>query len=197
MTDHTTQHNPPRGPRHARTWLAVTTSLIITGLAFQTPVYGATAKAINSRVDEVLQQFYKKVKGAHKLVNKAQGVLVFPDVFKAGFGFGGEYGDGALRVHGKTVEYYNIVGLSFGFQLGAQRRTVVMVFLDKQALEHFRHSGGWKVGVDGSVALAKVGAGASIDSDNIQAPIVGFVFGNEGLMYNLTLEGSKINKLKL
>lgn len=162
-----------------------------------TPADAATAKEINTRVDEALKQFYKKIRNGRKLVASSPGVLVFPDVLKAGFGFGGEYGEGALRIGGRTVGYYNTVGLSFGLQLGAQSRSVVIIFRDKKALENFRHSDGWKVGVDGSVALAKVGAGGTVDSDTLQKPIVAFIFDNQGLMYNLTLEGSKISKMKM
>jgi len=172
-------------------------SVAAAGLAPQAPAYGASAEAIDSRADDVLKQLYDSVHGSKKVVEEAKGVLVFPDVYKAGFGVGGEYGNGALRIHGKSVSYYNIVGLSLGFQLGAQRRTVVLAFMNQDALDNFRHSDGWKIGVDGSVVLAKVGADASADTDTMNAPIVGFVFGSEGLMYNLTLEGSKINRLHL
>jgi lipid-binding SYLF domain-containing protein len=161
------------------------------------PAAAATAKEIDSRVDAALAEFYKKIHGARALVKDAPGVLVFPDVLKAGFGIGGQYGEGALRMGGRTVDYYNTVGLSFGFQLGAQSRTLVIVFRDKAALDHFRASDGWKIGVDGSVAVAKVGAGGTVDSDTLQDPIVAFIFDNQGLMYNLTLEGSKISKLKM
>ena len=120
---------------------------------------------------------------------------MFPSVIKAGFVAGGEYGEGALRIRGKTVDYYNTAAASFGFQLGAQAKTIILVFLDKGALESFRNSQGWEAGVDGSVALVTIGAGGSIDSSNVRDPIVGFVFNNKGLMYNLTLEGSKFTKI--
>ena len=84
---------------------------------------------------------------------------------------------------------------SFGFQFGAQAKTIILVFLDEEALKRFRASEGWKAGVDGSVALVTLGAGGDIDTTKIRDPIVGFVFGQKGLMYNLTLEGSKFTKL--
>jgi lipid-binding SYLF domain-containing protein len=67
--------------------------------------------------------------------------------------------------------------------------------MTKDALEKFQNSEGWKVGVDGSVALIDMGAGKTIDTHNIKDPVVGFIFGSKGLMYNLTLEGSKFSKL--
>jgi len=157
--------------------------------------HAASAKEIDIKVDAALERFIKEVGGAKQFLKSAKGVLVFPDVIKAGIGIGGEYGEGALRIGGKTVNYYSTAAASIGFQLGAQSKTVMLVFMDDKALKDFRGSSGWEAGVDGSVALIKLGAGGSIDTTNIQDPIVGFVFGNKGLMYNLTLEGSKITKL--
>jgi lipid-binding SYLF domain-containing protein len=157
--------------------------------------YAATAREINVSVDVTLKNFYKNVKGAKEYLKTAKGVLVFPSVYKAGFGFGGEYGEGALRIGGKTVEYFSTIAGSFGFQLGAQKKTLILVFTQKEALKSFRESNGWKAGVDGSVALVTVGIGGSIDTTNIKDPIVAFAFDQKGLMYNLTIEGSKFSKI--
>lgn len=158
--------------------------------------YAGTAKEIDVSVDVALERFQEEVKGAKEFLQSAKGVLVFPGVFKAGIGIGGEYGEGALRMGGKTVSYYSTAAASIGLQLGAQKKTIILVFMQDEALKKFRESSGWEVGVDGSVALVKVGAEASIDTTNIRDPIVGFVFGQKGLMYNLTLEGSKFTKIK-
>ncbi len=115
---------------------------------------------------------------------------------KAGFGIGGEYGEGVLRIGGKTVEFYSAAAASIGFQLGAQSKTVILMFLDSKALEGFRNSDGWEAGVDGSIAVVEWGAGESIDTTKVKDPIVGFVFGNKGLMFNLTLEGTKMSTIK-
>ena len=101
-----------------------------------------------------------------------------------------------MRISGKTVEYYNTMAASIGFQLGAQAKSIVMLFMENAALKEFRNSEGWKAGVDGSVALINLGMGDSLDTTNVKDPIVAFIFGQKGLMYNLTLEGSKFNKLK-
>lgn len=156
----------------------------------------ASGKEIDIKVDAAIQRFYDEVDGARNFVKSAHGILVFPSVIKAGIGIGGEYGEGALRIGGKTVDYYSTAAASIGFQLGAQSKTVILVFMEDGALTDFRNSEGWEAGVDGSVALVEWGAGESIDTTNIKDPIVGFVFGNKGLMYNLTLEGSKFTKLK-
>jgi len=154
-----------------------------------------SAKEIDISVDVALEQFEKDVKGGKEFLAGAKGVLVFPSVLKAGIGVGGEYGEGALRISGKTVDYYSTAAASIGFQLGAQSKRVILVFMQEDALKKFRGSSGWEAGVDGSVALVELGTGGSIDTTNIKDPIVGFVFGNKGLMYNLTLEGSKYTKI--
>ena len=150
---------------------------------------------IDADVDSTLRHFSWRVGGAQELLAKSAAVLVFPFVVKAGMGFGGEYGEGALLIHGRTEGYYNTISASVGFQLGAQARSVIIVFMAAEALADFRRVHGWKVGVDGSVALITVGIGGSIDTSKIVSPIVGFIFDNKGLMYNLTLEGSKITRI--
>ena len=155
-----------------------------------------SAQEINILVDATLKRFNKEVTGGREFLNHAVGVLVFPKVLKAGIGIGGEYGEGALRVGGKSVAYYSTASASIGFQLGAQSKAVVIVFLKESALSDFQNKKGWKVGVDGSVAIVKWGVGENINSMDIKDPIVGFVFSNKGLMFNLTLEGSKITQLK-
>jgi lipid-binding SYLF domain-containing protein len=157
--------------------------------------FAKSAKEIDISVDVALEQFEKDVKGGAEFLKSAKGVLVFPSVLKAGIGVGGEYGEGSLRIDGKTVDYYSTAAASIGFQLGAQSKRVILVFMQDKALKGFRNSTGWEAGVDGSVALVELGAGGAIDTTNIKNPIVGFVFGNKGLMYNLTLEGSKYTKI--
>lgn len=151
--------------------------------------------AIDADVAATLREFEWRIGGARELLAKSAAVLVFPSVIKAGMGVGGEYGEGALLIRGRTEGYYNTISASFGFQLGAQARSVIIAFMTPEALAGFRRVRGWKVGVDGSVALVTVGIGGSIDSSKIVSPIVGFIFDGKGLMYNLTLEGSKISRI--
>ncbi len=151
---------------------------------------------IDVEVDETIGVFKDEVNGAQVFLDQAAGVLIFPRVIKIGIGIGAETGEGALRVRGQTIDYYRTTSGSIGLQLGAQAKSIVIAFMTKEALEKFQNSEGWKVGVDGSVALIDIGAGKTIDSHNIKDPVVGFIFGSKGLMYNLTLEGSKFSKLK-
>jgi len=158
-------------------------------------VLAASAEKIDRESNKALQVFREDVNGADVFLNQAAGYLIFPRVIKAGIGIGGETGEGALRVGGQTIAYYRTSAGSIGFQLGAQAKSIVIAFMTKESLQKFRDSSGWKVGVDGSVALIDLGAGKTIDSNNIKDPVVGFIFGSKGLMYNLTLEGSKFSKL--
>jgi len=169
---------------------------LILGAFFTSAAHAATAKEIDASVDVATERFNTEVKGGKEFLKSAKGVLVFPSVYKAGFVVGGEYGEGALRIGGKTVDYYSTVAGSWGLQIGGQKKTVILVFMQDEALKKFRAASGWKAGVDGSVALITVGAGEAIDTTNIKDPIVGFVLDQKGLMANLTLEGSKYTKLK-
>jgi lipid-binding SYLF domain-containing protein len=158
--------------------------------------YAKSAREIDASVDTALERFQKEVFDGGKMVSKAKGVLVFPSVIKAGIGIGGEYGTGALRIKGKTIDYYNTITGSVGFQLGGQVKSIYMLFMDDKALKDFRASDGWKAGVDGSVALITIGADGSVDTTKTNQPIIAYVLGQKGLMYNLNIEGSKFNKIK-
>lgn len=152
--------------------------------------------AIDASVDAALIRFDNEVKGGNRLVRSAKGALIFPGVIQGGAIVGGEYGEGALRVGGRTVDYYNIASASFGLQLGAQKKDIIILFMDQNALTNFQASSGWTAGVDGAVTLVNVGAGASVDTMQINKPILGFVIGQTGLMGGISLEGSKITKLQ-
>jgi lipid-binding SYLF domain-containing protein len=177
------------------TFAAVIVFVLVITPHFSPGVQARSAKEIDVSVDVALDRFKNEVPGAKEFLNNAKGVLVIPNVIRIGFGLGGEYGEGALLIDGKTVDYYSVAAGSFGFQIGAQSKNIVIIFMDEGALTTFRDSLGWRAGVDGSVALIDYGAGGSVDSKNIQHPIVGFVFGLKGLMVNLSLEGSKFTKL--
>ena len=177
-------------------WLSALFALAAVMWLFSARVaHAATAREINHNVDNTLAKFYREVKGGKTLVQNAAGVLVFPTVIKAGIGIGGQTGVGALRIHGKTVAYYRTTGGSFGFQFGGQTASVMLVFMQKAALNNFRHSSGWEVGVDGSVTLVKIGAGGAINTATTNKPILAFVFGRTGFMYSLSLQGSKYSRI--
>ena len=158
--------------------------------------HAASAIEIDAKVDATLKIFYSEVGGGKTLAKRAKGILVFPSVLKAGFWIGGQYGEGVLRINGKIVNYYNIVGGSFGFQFGVQSKSIILLFMTNEALSDFRNSAGWEVGIDGSIAIANLGAGGALDSNTLQKPIIGFIFSNKGLMVDVSLKGSKFTKIK-
>ena len=159
------------------------------------PAHAASKEKIDRRVDKALSEFKSEIGGADAVLARAVGVLVFPRITKGGFGFGGEYGEGALRVGGKSVAYYSNAAASAGLQIGLQRRRQMLVFLDQEALDKFRLSDGWEIGVDASVTVITLSVGGSIDTNQLNQPVVAFVFDSKGLMYNLSLEGTKISQI--
>jgi lipid-binding SYLF domain-containing protein len=155
----------------------------------------ASGPEIEAGVHATLARFFGQVRSSRELANKAIAILVFPTVIKAGIGIGGEYGEGELLIRGQPAGFYNIASASVGFQLGAQARSVIIMFMTDSALGQFRRTDGFKVGVDGSIAVVAIGAGGSIDTNSFTKPVIGFIFDQKGLMYNLTLEGSKISRI--
>ena len=157
--------------------------------------YAKTAKEINTEVKAALRLFSEQVQGGNEFLNAAKGVLVIPNIVKAGLGIGGEYGEGALRIGGKTINYYSLSAGSIGFQIGAEKMNLVLIFMQDGALKNFRASSGWKAGVDGTVTFIDTGKEEAVDTTNIRDPIVGFIFGQRGLMANIAIEGAKFTKL--
>jgi lipid-binding SYLF domain-containing protein len=157
-------------------------------------VSAKTAQEINASVNACLDRFYKQVKGGKEITGKAKGVLVLPGVIKAGLIVGGEYGEGALRVGGKTASYYNLAAGSVGFQIGGEAKDIIIMFMTDAALKQFQASKGWEVGVDGNVALVNIGGGERVDFTKLNDPIVAFVFDVKGLMADISLKGAKLTK---
>ena len=154
-------------------------------------VQAASKVELDARVSATLERLQEHESATVELMQKASGILVFPRVLKAGFGLGGSTGEGSLLVNYQPVQYYRTTSLSIGLQIGGQASSEVVLFMTDDALERFRQSDGWEAGVDGSIALITVGVGGDIDTHNVQSPIIGFIFGNKGLMYELSFEGSK------
>lgn len=179
-----------------RTSLIIVSCLFALVMSIQSnTAIAASATEINIGTDETLKRLRTEVPGGNEFLKRAKGLLVFPKVLKAGFWIGGEYGEGALRIDGQTKAYYSTAAASIGLQAGAQSKSVVLAFMTDDALVKFQQSEGWKAGVDGSVALVEWGAAEDINTLDIKDPIIGFVFSNKGLMFNLTLEGSKFTKI--
>lgn len=181
--------------KYTRSLNVAISAVILLGLIFAGQSFGGTAKEIDASADAAMDRFYKQVKDAKEVVQKAKGMLIMPNVKKGAFIVGGEYGQGAMRIGGKTVDYYSMISGSIGFQIGGQAKDVIIAFMSSDALKKFRDSKGWEAGVDGNVALITVGAGESAISAMGEDPIVAFVFDVKGLMADMSLRGAKFNKL--
>ena len=157
----------------------------------------AKRSSIDASVDSALSKLHAQVQGARELTDKAKGVLVFPSVVSAGLGIGGSYGQGALRVGGRSTGYYSTTAASVGLLAGADSKAVFVLFMTQDSLDKFVASRGWTAGADASVTMANLGASAAVDTQTAQKPIIGFALSNAGLMANLSLDGTKVNKIDL
>jgi lipid-binding SYLF domain-containing protein len=163
-------------------------------LAVSKPSSAATGKEITEQSEQALTRLYNEVPTAREYGRKAKGILVFPEVTKAGIGIGGSHGEGALFVGGKPVDYYSVGSGSLGLTLGAQSFSQVIMFMTDEGLQKFRSSKGWEAGVDGSVVAIKEGAAGSITT--APDPVVGFIFGQAGLMFDASFSGAKYTKIR-
>jgi lipid-binding SYLF domain-containing protein len=166
-----------------------------TTLAAGTALAAATASELDTKSDWTLTRFKQQVTGADELLASAKGVLIIPNVVKGALILGGEYGEGVLRIAGKTVDYYALKSASFGLQIGGQSKDVIILFMTEEALYKFQHSNGFEVGVDGNVAMADIGAGKSLDTQTMKNPIIGFVLDVKGLMADISFKGAKLEKI--
>ncbi|CAB3760043.1 BPSL1445 family SYLF domain-containing lipoprotein [Paraburkholderia humisilvae] len=152
-------------------------------------------RAIDADVDSTLTRLYGVASGSRELVAKAHGVLTFPSVIDVGFVVGGQYGEGSLRVGGKTIGYYSTTTGSIGWQLGAQSRAIVFLFMTDESLNRFRSTEGWSAGGDASVAVLKVGANGALDTSTAGGQVDVLVLTNTGLMAGASLQGTKVTRL--
>ncbi len=151
---------------------------------------------LDKEIADATMKFKSEMKDGEDILSSAKGYLIFPEVTKAGIGIGGEYGKGALVVDGEIVEYYSTKAASVGAQLGVETKSLILTFNTDTALKDFKESKGWEIGVDGSVTVANVGKEGSINTTTtMNKPVVAYVYGKEGLMADVSLQGSKITKL--
>jgi len=173
-----------------------TTGLTILALAASSTSFAATKSQINNRVSATLGQFDSMNPANKSLSDKAAGVLVFPRVTKGGAGVGGEFGEGVLQVDGKTVGYYSVGAASVGLTLGLAKHSEIIMFMTHESLDKFTSGDGWSIGADAGITVISSSANGSYDTETQQKPILGFVFAEKGLIGDLSLEGSKITKIK-
>jgi lipid-binding SYLF domain-containing protein len=160
----------------------------------QVPSLAPTAAEIDQGVSAALRDLYGHNEEAKTLGAKAKAVLVFPDIKKAAFVVGAQYGYGALRKGAKTVGYYRTAAASYGFQAGVKKFGYALFFMTDSALAYLDASGGWAIGTGPSVVVLDQGAARSLTTTNLRSDVYAFVFSQKGLMGGVGLEGSKITK---
>lgn len=161
-----------------------------------TPAFAGSAAAIDADVDAALSKLYETTPAAKELAPKAKAILMFPNIVKAGFIVGAQYGDGALRKNGKTVGYYNIAAASYGLQAGAQAFGYAMFLMNDKAVAYLAKSNGWEIGVGPSIVVVDSGVAKTLTTSTAKDDIYAFVFGQTGLMAGIGLQGSKITRIK-
>lgn len=152
------------------------------------------AAKIDARVDATRDYLFSRYPGTQDLAARAAGVLYMPLVTEAGFGVGGGYGRGALRLNGATVDYYSATRATIGFQIGAQQYAHALFFTTPTALENFRRSSGWAAGADVRYATPETGGSLGKETTELD-PVIGLVFGQQGLIAGATLAGVKYTRI--
>lgn len=178
--------------------LAQIAAMVGVGVLLAAPAWAETAAEIDAGVEAARDKCAADVPGCETAAEKAQGMLVFPEVTKGAIGIGGSYGEGALIVDDRNAGYYSTAAASIGLQLGGETYSQIIMFMTPAALENFRNSSGWEVGANAKVTMIDQGKAADINAiiaDNADNPVVAFVFGQQGLMGDLSVEGAKITKL--
>lgn len=158
---------------------------------------GATAREINQGATAALEHLYAKSPGARALAGKAKAILIFPEIVKGGFIVAGQYGDGALRKRGRTVAFYRSVAASYGYQAGIETFSYALFFLDDDSLSYLNKSDGWEVGTGPNLVIADEGFAKSLSTTTLQTGVYAFIFGQEGLMAGIGLQGTKITRIHL
>lgn len=157
----------------------------------------ARRRTINADVDNAVSRLYREAAGSQELVARSAGMLVFPSVVSGGFIVAGSHGQGALRKAGKTAGYYSISAASVGLTAGGQSRALFILFMTPESLKRFEASSGWTAGVDANVTMISLGANARVNTQDVRQDVVGFALSNAGLMADLSVNGTRVNRLDL
>lgn len=164
------------------------------------PAQAEDAAVIDARVKIAEAELFKQIPEAKELTKEAKGILWMPDVVKGGFIVGAAYGEGALLVPEgdgwKTQGYYSVGEGSVGFQAGIQQSSHALFFLTEEALKKFENANGWEAGVDAEITFPSKGVNIGANSTSLNKPIIGFVFGEDGLLAGASLSGAKYTKVE-
>ncbi|MET3654787.1 YSC84-related protein [Dyella japonica] len=165
------------------------------GSAHASEASGSNDPSLDRDSFAALNALYVSEPKAKALAGRARAILIFPSIVKAGLMVGGLSGNGVLIEHGKVTAKYNISAASFGLQAGAQKFSQVMFLTNNYSLDYLNKSGGWSVGVGPSVVVVDSGMAKSLTTDNLNSDVYVFIFGQQGLMAGLGVQGQKISRL--
>ena len=154
------------------------------------------AAELREKSEAALEHLLKTKPGTRELADKAVGVLVFPEVIKAGFMVGAQRGDGVLFRDGKAVGYFNTTSASYGFQAGVQKFSYALFFMDKKSMDSLYKADGFEVGAAPSLVVADEGFTSDLSTKTLKNGIYAFFFGQKGLMAGISLQGTKITEFK-
>jgi lipid-binding SYLF domain-containing protein len=152
----------------------------------------ASASEIDAKVTAALKELYADTPQAKELAQKAVGYLIFPEVIKGGLIVGGQYGEGALRVGGKTQGYYRTTAASIGLQIGGQSFGYIIFFMSDEALKYLDKSEGWDIGTAPTLVYGEEGWSSSLSVQDLEEDILIVFFGQEGIMAGGGIQGTKV-----
>ena len=171
--------------------------LLFALLAFSTLTFAQSARELDVDANEALQKFYHEVPGGKKFLDKAKAYVIFPDVNEAGFFFGGKYGEGALRVEGKTKSYHSITALSVGLQMGVQNYSLIIAFTSDESLKNFiLNDDDWETDFATKIVMAEwTTDDDDVDEVDYGASMVGFAYDSTGMLGKFSMEGTKFESI--
>ena len=175
--------------------LIAATVIPIPLMACASTIAASTAEDLNKDADQAVQMLYRTNLVAADIGRQASAMLVFPKIIKAGFGFGGSYGKGVLKQGPRVIDYYNSYSVSWGLQIGGQSFGYIVFLMNQEAVDFVNESDGWEIGVGPTVALVEAGAAKNLSTSTLKDDAYAFIFGQEGLMAGVSIEGTKISKI--
>jgi lipid-binding SYLF domain-containing protein len=170
-------------------------AVALTVLVCPPPARAGTAGEIDREVDAAMQILFREIPASRELAKVAKGILIFPNVVKAGFVVGAQFGEGALRREGRTAGYFNTVAASYGIQAGAQKFGYALFFMTETGLSYLDRSEGWEIGVGPTIVVVDTGMARSLSTTTAKEDVYAFFFHQKGLMGGLGLQGSKITRM--
>lgn len=156
----------------------------------------ATKEDLNKDAAQAMQILLKSNPTAVEVSKQAKAVLIFPNIVKAGLVFGGAYGEGLLKKGDVVDGYYNSITASWGLQAGAQSYGYALFLMNDKALDYLNKSKGWEVGVGPTVVVVNEGVAKNLSTSSLKDDAYAFIFDQQGLMASVSIEGTKITRIK-